>query len=120
MKNIPILVFEILLVAFITIIGLSGRKILFIEGERGAIITLGIIGMLLCTLSVGKFISAAPAHPLAFLGYLFGSVALLAFLTQLFRWNIPILASSRTALLVLAGAVTVKSVVARFGHLLAK
>ena len=120
MKNIPILVFEIFLVALITIIGLSGRKFFFLEGERTAVITLGIIGMLLCTLSVGKFISSAPAHPLSFLGYLFGSVALLAFLTQLFRWNVPVLASPRTALLVLAGSMIIKSVVARFGHLLVK
>ncbi len=120
MKNIPVLVFEIILASFITIIGLSGRRILFIEGERTAVIALGVMGMLLCTLSVGKFISSAPAHPLSILGYLFGSVALLAFLTQLFRWNVPILASPRTALLVLAGSMIIKSVVARFGHLLAK
>lgn len=36
-------------------------------------------------ISVGKFVTAAPAHPLTILGYLFGSVALLAFLAQIFR-----------------------------------
>ena len=72
MRNIQILIFEIVIVGLMVWFGFSEHKILFLQGPRSATISLGIIGMLLCTLSVGKFVSAAPANPLTILGYLFG------------------------------------------------
>lgn len=91
-----------------------------IQGPRPAAIILGIIGLLLCTISVGKFISAAPANPLSIIGYIVGTIAMLVFLTQLFRWNLPIIGEPRTALIILAAAIIIKSVTARFGYLLTK
>ncbi len=118
MKNSSILVFEIAIITILVFIGLSGKRILFIQGARSATIVLGIIGMLLCTLSVGKFIASAPAHPLSILGYIFGIIAILAFMVQLFKWNVPKLDNPQTALITLAIAMLVKSVIARFGHLI--
>ncbi len=120
MRNISILIFEAVIVIVLVFAGLSGRNFLFIQGARSATLTLGIIGMLLCILSVGKFISAAPAHPLSILGYLLGAIAMAAFLTQLLHWSIPKLENPQTALIVLALAMFAKSVIARFSFLITK
>ncbi len=120
MKNISLLIFEIIITGLITILGLSQHKFLGIQGPRSAVIILGIAGMLMCTMSVGKFISAAPASPLSILGYIFGTVAMLTFLTQVFKWKLPIIGEPRTALIILATAIIIKSIVARFGYLITK
>jgi EamA domain-containing membrane protein RarD len=99
--------------ALIVYAGLSGKKILFMEGPRSAAITLGAIGMVFCTISVGRFISGAPAHPLSIIGYLFGTIALLAFLTQVFQWKISVLQDPSTALWVIAVCIAVKTLVGR-------
>lgn len=120
MKNISLLIFEILITGLFLVFGLSQHKFLGIQGPRPAAIILSIIGLLLCTISVGKFISAAPANPLSIIGYIVGTIAMLVFLTQLFRWNLPIIGEPRTALIILAAAIIIKSVAARFCYLLTK
>lgn len=120
MKNISLLIFEIVITGLFVAFGLSQHKFLKIQGPRAATIILGIIGMLLCTISVGKFISAAPASPLSILGYIAGTIAMLTFLTQVFKWNLPVVGEPKTALIVLAAAIIIKSIVARFGYLLVK
>lgn len=119
-KNIPILVFESVLAGLLVWFGLSGYRFLFIQGPRAATILLGIIGTLLCTLSVGKFVSASPAHPLSILGYILGVLAIIALLSQIFKWNLPRLGDPRTALVVLAVCMVAKSIIARFYFLLIK
>ena len=99
--------------AFIVYAGLSGKKILFIDGPRSAAITLGAIGMVFCTISVGRFVSGAPAHPLSIVGYLFGTLALIAFLTQVFQWKLSVLQDPTTALWVIAVCIAVKTLVGR-------
>ncbi len=120
MKNVWILVIEIVIAGALVALGLSGKKFLFIEGARTATIVLGVVGMALCTIGVGKFISLAPAHPLSILGYLLGTVALLALLTQIFKWDIIFIGNANTALIVLASAMVLKSVIGRFAHVLAQ
>lgn len=120
MKNLPILVFESLVAILITVFGLSGRKFLFLQGARSSAILLGIIGMLFCAISVGKFISHAPANPITILGYIVGTVALFAFLAQVFKWNIPILGKPEAALIILTVAIIIKSLIARFSCLIIK
>ena len=61
MSNTEILIFEVVLSAVIVVLGLTNKKVLFLQGPRAMTIVLGIMGMLLCTISIGKFISAAPA-----------------------------------------------------------
>lgn len=120
MKNVPVLILVTAVAGLMVAFGLSEKKILFLQGPRAATIALGVIGMLLCTISVGRFISAAPVHPLSILGYVIGTVALLAFLTQIFAWKLPVIGDPKAALIVLASAMVVKSVIARFAHLIAK
>lgn len=117
MKEFGISIGTLAVTALITLVGLSGKKIWFLEGPRSAVIFLGIIGMVFCTISVGRFINSNPVHPLTIIGYLVGSLALLTFLTQIFNWNLPIIHDPKMALFVLAGCILVKTVVGRFIHL---
>jgi drug/metabolite transporter (DMT)-like permease len=118
MKHLEIFVLVAVITVLIVIAGLSGKKILFIDGARSAVITLGIVGMALCAISVGKAITNGPASFLAILGYLFGAIALLAFLTQIFKWDLPVVGDPKNALLVMGACMIVKSFLSRFVHLL--
>ncbi|MGI6618019.1 MAG: hypothetical protein ACOX36_08285 [Saccharofermentanales bacterium] len=118
MKNVEILIMEVILSAVFVALGLTNTKVLFLQGARTMTIILGIMGMLLCTMSIGKFISAAPAHPLTILGYIFGVVALTAFVTQVFKIGIPVLEDPEKALVILAVALVLKGFIARFQPLL--
>lgn len=120
MKDIPVLIFETVLAGLLVWFGLSGHRVIFLQGPRAATILLGIMGALLCTVSVGKFVSMAPAHPLSILGYLLGSIAMLALLSQIFKWNLPWVGNPQTALIVLAVCMVAKSFVARFYYLTVK
>lgn len=122
MKNIGILAAEWLITGLIVYMGLAGKQILFINGARSAVITLGAIGFAMCMImpTIGKFISNAPAHPLTIIGYVFGTIALLTTLAQLFKWNIPIIHDPKTALFIIAGCIVIKSIVGRFAPLITK
>ncbi|NLZ37484.1 MAG: hypothetical protein GX897_08435 [Clostridiales bacterium] len=114
MSNKEILIMEVILSAVIVALGLTNTKILFIQGPRAMTIVLGIIGVLLCTNSVGKFVSASPFHPLTILGYIFGALAMLTFITQIFKLKIPVLEDPAKALVILAAAFVLKGLIARF------
>ncbi len=118
MKNIEILIMEVILAAVFVTLGLTNMKVLFLQGPRVMTIVLGIMGMLLCTISIGKFISTAPAHPLTILGYVVGVVALTAFVTQVFKIGIPVLENPKKALVILAVALVLKGLIARLLPLL--
>lgn len=120
MGNFAITVFEAIVAAVITAAGLSKNGFLFIKSPRAAVITLGIVGMLLCTISVGKFISAAPAHPLTVCGYILGGVSMIIFLTQLFKWQVPFIGDGKTALILLAVAIILLGIIGRFYPCIAK
>jgi hypothetical protein len=120
MSNIEILIFEVILSAVVVVLGLTNSKVLFLQGPRTMTIVLGIMGMLLCTISVGKFVSASPAHPLTILGYIFGVVALTALITQIFKLEIPVLKDSAKALVILAVALVSKGLIARFQLMLSR
>lgn len=122
MKGIGILLAEWLITSLIVYAGLSGKQILFINGPRSAVITLGAIGFTICMImpTIGKFISSAPAHPLTLMGYIFGTIALLTTATQIFKWKIPILFDPQIALFVVVGCIVVKSIIGRFAPLIVK
>lgn len=122
MKATGILAAEWLITGLIVYAGLSGKQILFINGPRAAVITLGAIGFAMCTImpTIGIFIRNAPAHPLTIMGYLFGTIALLTTATQLFKWKIPLLYDPKIALLVVAGCIIIKSIIGRLVPLIVK
>lgn len=122
MKGTGILVAEWLITSLIVYAGLSGKQIVFINGPRTAVITLGAIGFAMCTImpTIGIFIKNAPAHPLTITGYLIGSLALLTTATQLFRWKIPLLYDPKISLFVVAGCIVIKSIIGRLVPLILK
>jgi hypothetical protein len=113
MQGIVIAIFTLAVTGLIVYAGLSGKQIWFVNGPRSAAITLGAIGMAFCTISVGRFITAAPAHPLTILGYLIGAVALLAFLAQIFHWELPVVTDPAKALWVIAICIAAKTFIGR-------
>jgi len=122
MKGIGILAAEWFITGLIVYAGLSGKQILFINEPRTAVITLGIVGFAMCMImpTIGKFISNAPAHPLAIMGYIFGAIALLTAVAQIFKWNIPMICDPKIALFVVAGCIVIKSIIGRFAPLIVK
>ncbi len=112
MKSWPIFFFELVLSVAIVAAGVSSQGFWFIHGEKSAVITLGVVGMLLCTLSIGKFI-AVPANPWSILGYVLGTAALLIFLGQIFHWSLPLVTSPRIALYGLAACLLAMGLIAR-------
>ncbi|WP_250227305.1 hypothetical protein [Anaeropeptidivorans aminofermentans] len=122
MRGIGVLAVEWFITGLIVYAGLSGKQILFINGPRPAVITLGAIGFTMCMImpTIGKFISNAPAHPLTIMGYIFGTIALLTTAIQIFKWKIPILYDPKIALFVVAGCIVIKSIIGRFAPLIVK
>ena len=122
MKGIGILAAEWFITGLIVYAGLSGKPILFINGPRSAVITLGAIGFAMCMImpTIGKFISNAPTHPLTITGYIFGTIALLTTATQIFKWKIPIIYDPKITLFVVAGCIVIKSIIGRFAPLVVK
>ena len=122
MKEIGTLVGEWFVTGLIVYAGLSGKQILFINGPRIAAIVLGVIGFAICMImpTISKFISNAPAHPLTIMGYIFGAIALLTTIAQIFKWNIPLIHDPEVALFVIAGCIVIKSIIGRFAPLIAK
>lgn len=122
MKGIGILAAEWLITGLVVCLGLSGKQILFIGGPRSAAITLGAIGFAMCMVmpTIGRFITNAPSHPLTIMGYIFGVVALLSTVTQILKWNIPILYDPKAALFIIAGCIVIKSIIGRFAPLIVK
>jgi EamA domain-containing membrane protein RarD len=111
------IIFDIITLAVTSLIvyaGLCGKQVWFVNGPRSAAITLGAVGMAFCTISVGRFITAAPAHPLSILGYLIGAAALLTFLGQVFQWKLPIVTDPAKALWVIAVCIAAKTIIGRF------
>jgi hypothetical protein len=122
MKGIGILAAEWFITGLIVCAGLSGKQILFINGSRTAVITLGVIGFAMCMImpTIGKFISNAPAHTLTIMGYVFGAIALLTTVAQIFKWNIPTIHDPKVALFIIAGCIVIKSIIGRFAPLIVK
>ena len=122
MKGIGILAAEWFITGLIVCAGLSGKQIIFINGARTAVITLGIIGFAICMImpTIGKFISNAPVHPLTIMGYILGTIALLTTVAQIFKWNISIIYDPKIALFVVAGCIVIKSIIGRFASLIFK
>ena len=122
MKGIGVLAAECLITILIVCAGLSGKQILFISGTRSAAITLGSIGFAMCMImpTIGKFISTAPAHPLTLIGYILGTIALFATITQILKWNIPMIHNPQIALFTIAACIIIKAVIGRLAPFLSK
>lgn len=120
MKNASLLAVETIITIGLIWLGLSGKQFLWIRSPRSASITLLVIGAVLCTSSVGKFISTAWYHPLSICGYVLGTILMLSLIAQIFRLKLPIVGKSETALVIIGVCITLKGIIARFQFLLVR
>ncbi len=83
---------------------LTGRDVPIVGNGAGALLTLGIIGIAMCTLSgIGSVQSTLGwTHPLTIAGSILGVLALLVVALPLFGIRLPLIADTRSAVLALA------------------
>ena len=99
-----------LLAAGLVFMVLTGRDVPIVGNGAGALLTLGIIGMAMCTLSG---IGTAQAtlgwtHPLTIIGSILGVLALLVVALPLLGVHLPLIPDTRSAMLALAVIMLVK------------
>ena len=120
-KTLPVYIISAIIACIAAYAGLTGNGVWFIRDTRMAVIVLAAAGFVMCsTGAIFTYVSKAPAHPLTIAGYALGAVALLAGLTQLFRWQVPVLADARLALYVMLAAILIKVIIGRLAHVAVK
>lgn len=92
--NIYVIVLGVL-AALLILAVLTGRKLPFLASERAALVTVVVLGMLICSRAGIGQIAAQGAwwHPLSIAGYLLGAAILAIGIAALFGRNIPPMAS---------------------------
>lgn len=121
LKTLPLYLISAIIACVAIYAGLTGHAVWFIKDTRMAVIVLAAAGFVMCsTGAIMTYVSKAPAHPLTIAGYILGSLALLAGLTQLFRWPVPMLSDARLALYVILATIIIKVIIGRFAHLAVK
>jgi hypothetical protein len=91
------------LVALLVLATLTGRKIPFITSERAALIVLVVLGMAMCTRGIGRVAALGEwAHPLSILGILIGVLILVIAAALLFGKPLPLISTTRHAILAIA------------------
>ena len=100
------------LTAWFVLSYLGSGKVLFIQSDRAALLTLFIIAMPFCGVGIGRVSSTHQwAHPLAILGYILGAIALLFTAAGLFGFSVAFVQDARTALVAVAGVMAIKVVI---------
>jgi hypothetical protein len=99
-----------LLAAGLVFMVLTGRDVPIVGNGAGALLTLGIIGIAMCTLGgIGPTQSVLGwTHPLTIAGSILGVLALLVVALPLFGVHLPLIADTRSAVLTLAVIMLVK------------
>jgi hypothetical protein len=99
-----------LLAAGLVSLVLTGRDVPIVGNGAGALLALGIIGIMMCSLGgIGPTQSALGwAHPLTIVGSILGVLALLVVALPLLGVQLPLIADTRSAVLALAVIMLVK------------
>jgi hypothetical protein len=89
---------------------LTGRDVPIVGNGAGALLALGVIGIVMCTLSgIGTAQSTLGwTHPLTIIGSILGIAALLVVTLPLFGVQLPLIADTRSAVLALAVIMLIK------------
>lgn len=104
--------FSLILIAFVVFLALTDRKFLWVTSIRSAVITVGVIGMALCSRGIGRVAAASAwTHPLSIMSYLVGAAILVITVLAGLNISIPIISSARNALLVIIALIGIKYVI---------
>lgn len=89
---------------------LTGRSVPLISDDRSALLALGVIGFVMCTLGgSGKVPSILGwSHPITIVGSILGVAAMLIVILPLINVKLPVLATDRSAFIALAVVMLVK------------
>jgi len=89
---------------------LTGRDVPIVGNGAGALLTLGVIGIVMCTISgIGPVQgSLGWTHPLTIVGSILGVAAVLVVVLPLLGVQLPLVADTRSAVLALAVIMLVK------------
>jgi hypothetical protein len=118
----PTIIGLALLFAFVTFIGVTGKKVPLLSNVRVDIILLVIIGMTICSQGgIGRIAATGQwTHPLSIIGYLLGGLILIVTLAVFVGWKLPYIASDQQALLAIAILASLKVVNAVTHYLLSR
>ena len=116
----PAIIGLAILLAAITFIGVTGKKVPLLSNIRVDIILLVIIGMTICTQGgIGRVAATGQwTHPLSIIGYILGGLILLLTLAVFVGWKIPFIANDQQVLLTIAMLASLKVVNAVTHYLL--
>lgn len=107
------------LVAVITFIGVTGKKIPLLSNVKLDVVLVVVIGMAMCMPGIGRVATAhAWTAPLAILSILVGILILVVAVSVIAGFQIPLIRTPQTALLVIAGAIGVKILISLIHSLL--
>jgi hypothetical protein len=89
---------------------LTGRALPLISDDRGALLALGLIGFVMCSLGgIGKVQSALGwTHPITIAGMVLGIAAMLIVILPLINVKLPVLTTDRSAFIALAVVMLIK------------
>jgi hypothetical protein len=89
---------------------LTGRSVPLISDDRGALLALGLVGLVMCTLGgVGTVQSQLGwTHPITIAGAILGVAAMLIVILPLINVKLPVLATDRSAFIALAVVMLIK------------
>jgi len=89
---------------------LTGRSVPLISDDRGALLALGVMGFVMCTLGgSGKVPSMLGwSHPISIVGAMLGVAAMLIVVLPLINVKLPVLATDRSAFIALAVVMLIK------------
>lgn len=97
------------LVAAITFIGVTGKKIPLLSNLKLDVVLVVVIGMAMCMPGIGRVAAAhAWTAPLALLSMLVGVLILVVALSVIVGFQIPLIRTPQTALLVIDGMIALK------------
>ena len=99
-----------LLAAGVVFMILTGRDVPLVGSGAGALLTLGLIGIVMCTLSgIGTIQgSLGWTHPLTIIGSILGLAAVLVVALPLLGVQLPLVGDTRSAVLALAVIMVIK------------
>ena len=108
----PAIIGLAILLAAITFIGVTGKKVPLLSNIRVDIILLVIIGMTICTQGgIGRVAATGQwTHPLSIIGYILGGLILIITLAVFVGWKLPFIANDQQALLAIAILASLKVV----------
>ena len=102
------------LTGILVIANLSGWPIPLAANDRTALITLGFLGMALCSQGIGRIAEDKRwTHPISLLGMLIGALILVLWIGRLFNFELPYASTDSQAILTIGVLMGTKFLLAR-------